>query len=73
MDNLAGVPNTQNLSHTQFGGLKLDSIYAAVKGIQKRHGLLPPEPEQEPETRSSAFTPHAYGAPQSDSWQSSGW
>jgi hypothetical protein len=60
----AGIPNTQNLSHEQFGGM-VDGIHEIVNNFQERHGYHPPENDREddeqPETRSTAFQPHTFG------------
>jgi hypothetical protein len=62
---IAGTPNTQNLSHEQFGGL-VDGIQNITSNFQERYGYHPPEQEGEdgtegtPETRRTAFQPNAY-------------
>ena len=62
----AGIPNTQNLSHEQFGGM-VDGIHAIVNNFQENHMYHPAEPDgedDEPETRSTAFQPTRYSAPE---------
>jgi hypothetical protein len=56
----AGIPNTQNLSHEQFGGM-VDGIHAIVSNFQEKHGYQQPEEDDEQETRSTAFQPHTFG------------
>jgi hypothetical protein len=72
---IAGIPNTENLSHEQFGGM-VDGIHEIVNNFQERHGYHPPEndgeDDEQPEARSTAFQPTRYGTQQQPrtSWPS---
>jgi hypothetical protein len=59
----AGISNTQNLSHEQFGGM-IDGIQNITSNFLEKHGYQPPEQDDEPETRSTAFQPTRYRAPE---------
>jgi hypothetical protein len=60
----AAIPNTQNLSHEQFGGL-VDGVQNITSNFLEKHGYQPPEQDgedgEQPETRSTAFQPHTFG------------